>query len=331
METLGKTLKALREEKGMTVKDVYRKTKIREPLIIALEAEEWEKLPEKIFVRGFVKSFVQAVGGDQSLILDLFESACPGGDSDDGKMVFPAYQRKEFKGLGRRPRNFPWIITSLIFLMLIIGGAVYYFFGGTNEEMQMEKTSEFKSTSPTATEPSSTENDTGNAQNDEVKTPEKSEETTFEKQIHTTRNSQKKSSPQTDSTEMRNKTSEAEAHTEKNTSKSSGTTGQPATKKVKKEGPSGDIAKKTTSPVETRENLIIKAKKETWISLKIDGKIHKEMLLKAGERFEIRIKKTADLLIGNAGGVDIEFNGKTLNPVGKPGQVVHLKLLSKKD
>ena len=36
MESLGVTLKKQREEKGLTVKDISRITKIREPLILAL-------------------------------------------------------------------------------------------------------------------------------------------------------------------------------------------------------------------------------------------------------------------------------------------------------
>jgi hypothetical protein len=33
-----------------------------------------------------------------------------------------------------------------------------------------------------------------------------------------------------------------------------------------------------------------------------------------------------ELLIGNAGGIDFELNGKKVGPIGRPGQVVRVRL-----
>ena len=78
------------------------------------------------------------------------------------------------------------------------------------------------------------------------------------------------------------------------------------------------------------DNLLITAKMETWIGLKIDGTIRKEILLKPGKTFSTRVDKFVELLIGNAGGIDITFNGKKVENIGKAGQVVRLRLPRKK-
>jgi len=324
MESLGVTLKKLREEKGLTVKDISGITKIREPLILALEAEQWEKLPEKIFIRGFVRSFIQAVGGDASLILDMFESACPG---EEGKIVYPDYQKRSFKGLERKHRKYLWVIVVVIFLIGIGGGLAYYFFSPSEGVKLTEKTSEVKNVPAATTETSDMGKDTGKTQNSEVTTGEAPGETAPSEQAREGQGSQENLSPQSGSSVIQNEANGVKAPAGEKASAPSEATEQPAVidGEKKKENPAKNVPEKAT-PVEKRGNLVIKAKMETWISLKIDGKAHKEILLKPGDRFEVQVKKTADLLIGNAGGIDIEFNGKALAPVGESGQVVRLKL-----
>jgi len=327
MESLGVTLKKLREEKGLTVKDISGITKIREPLILALEAEQWEKLPEKIFIRGFVHSYVRAIDGDESLFLDMFESACPG---EEGEIVFPDYQKKTFKGLERKPLKRLWIIIVFLFLIGAGGWLVYYFLGSTQEVGLIEKTSEIRDTPSEVTEDVP---DAGQkareTQNVEVKEEEVSEQTAFSEQTRGKKSSRKKSSTMEHGSPVIQTESDRKTPT-------------PGRKLAAPPEPAGQAKQineekkkeifpelppeETAEPAEKLKNLVIKAKMETWLSLKIDGKPHKEILLKPGERFEARVVKTADLLIGNAGGVNIEFNGKDLTPDGKSGQVVRLKL-----
>ena len=324
MESLGVTLKKLREEKGLTVKDISEATKIREPLILALEAEQWEKLPEKIFIRGFVRSFIQAVDGDVSLILDMFESACPG---EEGKIVCPDYQKRAFKGLERKHRKYLWGIVAVIFLIGIGGGLAYYFFSPSESVELTETTSEVKNVPAATTETPDMGKNTGKAQNSEGTTGEAPGEAAPLEQAREGQGSQENLPPQSGSSVIQNEANSVEVPAGEKASAPPEAAEQPAVSdgEKKKENPARDVPEKTT-PVEKRGNLIIKAKMETWISLKIDGKPHKEILLKPGDRFEIQVKKTADLLIGNAGGIDIEFNGKVLAPLGKSGQVVRLKL-----
>jgi cytoskeletal protein RodZ len=75
-------------------------------------------------------------------------------------------------------------------------------------------------------------------------------------------------------------------------------------------------------------NLDIIAIDKTWIQVIIDGADKKEMLLNPGEKVNYDANKSIDLLIGNAAGVKLKFNGKEFEGLGEKGQVIKLSLPS---
>ncbi len=71
-------------------------------------------------------------------------------------------------------------------------------------------------------------------------------------------------------------------------------------------------------------SLQLKAVEETWVRIQVDGELEKEMTLKPGETTSHRALKQIFLLVGNAGGLDLIFQGKTLQRFGRSGEVVGL-------
>ena len=84
------------------------------------------------------------------------------------------------------------------------------------------------------------------------------------------------------------------------------------------------IAGTTSTPEEPFFSLHLKAVEETWVRIQINGQPEHEMTLKPGESTSHRAMKRVHLLVGNAGGLDILFKGKSLDRFGKSGEVVHL-------
>lgn len=76
-------------------------------------------------------------------------------------------------------------------------------------------------------------------------------------------------------------------------------------------------------------HLIIEAKELTWARITEDHHSPSEVLLKPGERIERRASDFFQLDIGNAGGIDLIFQGKPLGSLGKRGQVIHIRLPDK--
>ncbi len=85
----------------------------------------------------------------------------------------------------------------------------------------------------------------------------------------------------------------------------------------------------TPLPTETDgKDLVLKAivKERTWMRIRIDGDKPKEYILAPESQPQWRAEKVFELLIGNAGGIDLEFNGKKMEDLGKQGQVIRLRL-----
>jgi len=61
MTEIGTWLKQARESRGMTLEQVSQVTKVRFGLLMDMEAGRLHKLPERVFVRGFVQAYAEAV------------------------------------------------------------------------------------------------------------------------------------------------------------------------------------------------------------------------------------------------------------------------------
>jgi cytoskeleton protein RodZ len=95
----------------------------------------------------------------------------------------------------------------------------------------------------------------------------------------------------------------------------------------KESNPSQEQAAVISKDVEPeKHSLDITAVETTWISIKFkDGKTE-EVLFRPGETKNWRFPETAFLKIGNAGGIQLRFDGKDLGAPGEPGQVKDLTL-----
>ena len=71
-------------------------------------------------------------------------------------------------------------------------------------------------------------------------------------------------------------------------------------------------------------SLQLKAVELTWVSVKADNQPEREMLLRPGETVPLEALNQIFLLVGNAGGLDLIHNGKTLERFGNSGDVVGL-------
>ncbi|MFB0505863.1 MAG: helix-turn-helix domain-containing protein [Thermodesulfobacteriota bacterium] len=93
--------------------------------------------------------------------------------------------------------------------------------------------------------------------------------------------------------------------------------------------PEALLAERTEEPkkmVSRELTLRIQAVEETWIALQVDSDLPREITLRAGETFSQRANDHIKLKIGNAGGVNVTFNGRDLGILGDPGRVVRLSL-----
>jgi cytoskeleton protein RodZ len=77
---------------------------------------------------------------------------------------------------------------------------------------------------------------------------------------------------------------------------------------------------------ERRHVLKVQATEMTWLRIQSDDQPEVEALLQPMETATWTARRQFNIIIGNAGGVEISFNGKPLGDLGASGQVVRLLL-----
>src|SRR4051812_2454309 len=84
-------LRTGRAQRGMSLDDVARVTKIQPRILERLEAGKLEGLPADVFIRGFVRSFARCVGLDEAEALRRYAScALSGGIAVGSQDLTPA-------------------------------------------------------------------------------------------------------------------------------------------------------------------------------------------------------------------------------------------------
>ncbi|MDB9527064.1 DUF4115 domain-containing protein [Oscillatoria sp. CS-180] len=70
---VGAYLQSVRKEKGKTVDEVANQIFIRPALVRAIEAGDWETLPEPVFVQGFIRRYAEHLGLNGREVSQQFE------------------------------------------------------------------------------------------------------------------------------------------------------------------------------------------------------------------------------------------------------------------
>jgi cytoskeletal protein RodZ len=121
MPSLGQELRTKREERGSSLKDISVHTKIGTRLLQALEDDHLDLLREPFFLKGVLRSYVRAIGADESYFLqrlaevtDTYTTAAPGGLPPK---IVPS------------PRRRAWFrIAAGLMVVMAVAAALYFVF-----------------------------------------------------------------------------------------------------------------------------------------------------------------------------------------------------------
>lgn len=71
--SFGGYLQSIRLDKGISLEEVSKETRIRLDNLLLIEKEDHENLPAKIFVKGFLRAYAKAIGADDKEALRRYE------------------------------------------------------------------------------------------------------------------------------------------------------------------------------------------------------------------------------------------------------------------
>jgi len=66
-------LKAIREERGLTIEDISLKTRISTPVLNAIENSEFHLLPPPVYAKKFIEIYAEVIDVDPGVILDHYQ------------------------------------------------------------------------------------------------------------------------------------------------------------------------------------------------------------------------------------------------------------------
>ena len=120
--SLGTMLREARKQLGMSIADVSAQTKFASRQIEALEAEDFENLPESAFLRGFVRSYAKILNLDADTLL----AALPQVKSPAPELV-PASVDVPFPEDHSSQKNLILLFAALLMAVIVAGFAVWHF------------------------------------------------------------------------------------------------------------------------------------------------------------------------------------------------------------
>lgn len=114
----GAALQAAREARELSVPQVADQLKLSSAAVAALEANDWDRLPAPVFVRGYIRAYARLMALDDEELLEGGQGAT-GGESGGDFSVAHTLE-------GRRGLVW-WVAGAVAALVAAIGGAIAMF------------------------------------------------------------------------------------------------------------------------------------------------------------------------------------------------------------
>ena len=318
MESPGEYLRREREMRRVSLQNIREATRIPMKFLEAIEADKYEGLPHATFIKGFIRSYCKVLGVDETdavLRFEIFlkekeeaEAAASGARPAKASSAKPVKKKALSQGQAlseRLPANLRKHAIVAAGILIIV---VPYAFS-IKKDASTENAA--KPVVPAATEVI-------------VAPAQPAPEAATDSKAAPDALQQGQSAP-----------------TAVQPAQPAIPAPAPAAAQVEKHGvqepPKKDEATKAgalikeEAPVAARnQTLTASATEMVWIRIGVDGGEPVEGLLRDGESFTWKAAEGFSLIVGNAGGVVLTYNGKQISNLGLPGEVVSLKLPSGK-
>ncbi len=290
-KTIGTVLRDERKKKGLSYAQVSALTKLRSAILEDLENESWNNLPSPVFASGFVRSYGRVLGLEEKKVMNLYQ------ESNPVKISAP-------KPLSRPPKSKKVPFFSMVFILFAISSSYFLWKGYT-----IKKNVSNTPTVVVENKPASEES--GTIRKGQITTkeqPSKQDEADSIPELINETNEVKRADylPEliNESIEIKSldKVSNQDINSKEDTSITS----------------NESVAPQLTLEASIRE--------KTWVKIFVDDNEPKEYIFRQGRRYKWKAKKGFELLIGNAGGIDLEIDGEKVETPGTVGQVVRLRI-----
>ncbi|MET8176083.1 helix-turn-helix domain-containing protein [Streptomyces clavifer] len=244
--SLGHALQQARIAAGLTVEEVSSSTRVRIPIVHAIEADDFSRCGGDVYARGHIRMLAQAVRLDPDPLIAQFDAEHGGRPAPTP--AAPLFEAERIRSEPRRPN---WTAAMVAAIVAVVGFVGFTLFNGGDD-------------------------DSGTAQVAEGSTPDR-------------------------------------------------TTPEPTATKPADPKP---VPSESAIAAAPRDKVTVKlsaTEGKSWISAKDhNGRLLFDGLLLQGDSKTFQDKERVDLVLGDAGAIELFVNGKKVDDRFEPGQVERL-------
>lgn len=313
MGSFGERLRREREMRKISLDEIAAATKIGTRHLRALEDEEFKKLPGGIFNKGFVRAYARFLGINEDQAVSDYLAAAGEPENQTTEIMVDQLvaqheaekkvkaRSRELETINRDQTGVPWgAMVALVLVIVAVGaGWTYYTRHKAQVEAERARQSQAEQTTP---QPSETQVVNSAAAGQPQDT------TSAATQVPSAQQSSTGTNQPTGTPVIASGTADGSLPA----SRKSATTAASST----------PVLEPQTSPAAGDGFVVsIHATKRAWISVTADGKHVISGELTPADSKSFRAHSRVLLTTGNAGGVEISFNGKPIPPLGAEGEV----------
>jgi cytoskeleton protein RodZ len=281
MGAFGDRMRREREMRGITLDEITESTKISRRHLEALETEHFDQLPGGVFNKGFVRAYARFLGIDEDRAVAEYSAASNEQPEPENKFPLEIHEQPN-RELNPRRSKLP-LVFAVAALVGVLVGYGFWVRSKPHGSVPVEKTQQAAPVNP-ASEP-------------QANAPA--------------------SPPVTASSPEPTKDS-AQATSAKPAPTQSTASSRPA--EPKREAVAAEPADAPASGKESAFFVQVKAKEDSWVSIVADGKSVMQRVLPADKNKKVKAGKTLILRTGNAGGIEVSFNGRSLGALGNENE-----------
>ncbi|HYU46318.1 MAG TPA: RodZ domain-containing protein [Terriglobales bacterium] len=285
--SFGEKLRREREKRSITLDQISESTKIGTRMLQALEEDKFNQLPGGIFNKGFVRAYARHLGLDEDQTVAEYLKA-----SGDAPPIQPELPAEESVGRIEASavvpqHHLPWGVFAAILLLVALALSIW-----SHRQTKHEDAATQASPPPPASQQSAQDHAAPIATPPGAAVP---------------------------SSSAKNPLTPAPV----SPTVSPAPQGPPASKPAKTPATAAPKtpSETTTPPAPGEFVVLIQAREDSWTTITADGQTVYSGILSAGDQRAIRGRKEVIVKAGNAGGIDLRFNGKELDRQGDSGQV----------
>ncbi len=307
MKELAAYLKSERLKQGVPLAEMSERVRVSVSMLQALEEGNCERIGSSLLIRSFIRAYCGSLGIDPQPLIEKHASEIRALDLQDESI---RRFGKWSKALRKRSRIgiFAVLLLGIALLGAIYGGVWFWKFRESSDPSQSLRASGY----PQQDLPSDLSN----------------------KAAQSTGSESKGAAPGSEDKAVRSSSAGGDSRAEKTQSAAvvpraqDGPASKPSGAGV---GPAEVLPEPVEKPVPAAEAVgkrlfRVEATQKTWIQVTMDDKTTQTAMLEPGDNRQWEAEKTMKIIVGNAGGVRMKWDGRPVEVPARQGSVIRFNL-----